>query len=107
VFESPKETEMLFDEIDNFLKTSKEFSILTEEEIQILILSLANSRGEEGFTEDEAYEVVKWAESVRIGEAMLENVLLGMVDINWKDSDVVVKISDKGRSNIGKYLPDA
>lgn len=92
----------LFDEIDDYLKQPKknEFIIISEAELERLIISFATSRGDEGFDEDELMKVVKWAEETRIGSEMLDLVLSGDADINWNGEDVVIRATDQGKLKI-------
>ena len=91
--------EDLFNDIEEFLKNpyENEEKLLSTAEVERLIISLAEARGDEGFDETEVYEIVRWAESVRIGTAMLKLVLEGLCDVNWIDGEVAVKATELGR----------
>jgi hypothetical protein len=51
--------------------------ILTEEEIQLLILALADGRGDKGVTEEDRQLVLNWAVQIRIGGIVLDLILHG------------------------------
>lgn len=91
----------LFDEINSYLETSKEKpTLLTEQETERLITSLAIKRGEAGFTEDECVSVVRWAEATRVAATMLDLILQGDCDINWEKDDVLISITQLGKDRI-------
>lgn len=99
MFDTEEDMSDLFEDIDQFLKSPKdEYKILSEEEVEILILSFINTRAEEGATEEEVFQVVKWAETQRIGSTMLDLVLKGMADINWKNNDVTIAATEEART---------
>lgn len=54
-------------------------SLVSDDEIQSLILALAESRKDSVFTEQEAQRLVHWAESVRLESSLLDLVLEGKV----------------------------
>jgi len=90
----------LFASINGFLAGNKEEErILSEDEVETLILSLASARGIEGFEEEEAFKLVKWAENIRIGEALLDLTLKGLTTADWdKEVDEPrFKATDLGR----------
>ena len=62
---------------------------LDEDEMNSLILSLAASRGDAGFTEEEAAEVVAWGERVRLEADLLELVLGGHVRVDFGPEGVM------------------
>lgn len=81
-------------------KDSNEFAILSREECEILIMSLAISRGEEGFTEEEAAQVIKWAQEQRIGYSLLELTLKGLTNINLTgDNEPTFSLTDEGKQS--------
>lgn len=53
--------------------------ILSEYEVQTLIMSLMGARGDNGATEAEAAVLVDWAEKVRFEQATLDLILEGRV----------------------------
>ena len=73
-------------------------TLLTEKNVEILIMSLASSRGDNGFNEEEAMKVVSWAEEACVNMALLENVLNGdvRVDIRTSDGELIFNLTDKG-----------
>lgn len=75
-------------------------SILTDEEIETLVLSLGDSRNGEEFSEEEVLIILRWAEEVTIGYQLLKTVLQGSVGINVKDGEPVFEITDKGKEEI-------
>jgi hypothetical protein len=74
----------LFKEIEDFLRNpdTEKTEILSQEDVETLIMALAIHRGEEGFTEEEASNLIRWAMKVRIGEGILGLVLKGFA---WID----------------------
>ncbi len=106
MFESKEETVELFDEIDAFLADSKKPKLLTDNQVERLILSLAHTRGEAGFDEEECVAVVRWAESTVVAKTMLDLVLDGDCDINWKDNDVLIGLSDLGKERLEQFRQD-
>jgi len=88
----------LFSDINSFLEGSRDSAnILDEEEVQRLIISLANRREATGFEEEEAVSVIRWAERVRIESMMLNFVLDGTCDVDWKDNEATLMITEYGR----------
>lgn len=55
---------------------------LAPEEAQTLLLSLARSRGPDGFHTAEAHAVIHWAHSAQVNHAALQLVLNGLADID-------------------------
>lgn len=80
--------------------------MLTDDEIQTLVLSLAEARGDDGFTEDEALVVLNWANRTRIEQAALECVLKGMTTVNVdpKSGEIMFKITQRGISAVDKMV---
>lgn len=71
---------------------------LTDEEVKAIIMSLARSRGDKGFTEIEVQVIVDWAIEVRVKAAMLEGILDGMFLVDLKGGDdVTVSIPPEDR----------
>lgn len=83
----------IFQEIHDFINSTpnEESKLLADEEIQTVITSLALSRGDDGFDEDEAVKVVRWAEMAVINQDLLGLILRGLVDINIIDDELVFK----------------
>lgn len=61
---------------------------LTDDEASRLVLNLARTRGETGFTEDEGCVVIDWAQQAKLDAALLELVLCGEIGILVKDGEV-------------------
>lgn len=76
--------------------------ILTDEEAQAIIMSLAESRGDEGFDERDAEVAVAWANSVIVSYKLFELVKKGLVAINVKNGDTVFSRTSKGNKLLGK-----
>ena len=96
----------LFKSINDYLENppiDDKASVLEEDEVEILILSLAKGRGEEGFTEEEALAVVNWAALTRINEALLNLVLRGFAQIGWQDNEPTFQITDQGTQSVKEY----
>lgn len=114
MFDSSEEKNQLFADIDSYLKDpdrlvandGSNYTLMTSEELDAIIMALARGRGDDGFTEEEAIAVIRWAELIRVGEAMLQNVLEGFCDIDWQNDDVLLKISEEGKETLGGYLQD-
>lgn len=97
--------EGLFEDIDNFLKGNKDQSsmsvFLDDTEIEQIITSFAQARGEEGFTEEELVSIIKWCENQRMGETILSLVVRGLVLIDLNaDNEPVFSISEKGKETL-------
>lgn len=113
MFDSSEEVENLFQEINEFLTSpeQKQQGILTDDEMQTLLLSLGLSRDMEGFTEDEGYELIRWAENARIANTLLEMALDGSCLVNWKEGEPTFKLSEAGQEELlqtnGDNLQDA
>lgn len=57
-------------------------NFITETEMETLIMSLAKSRENSEFTEEEAHTVIKWAIDTRIQSTMLDLALKGIISVN-------------------------
>jgi hypothetical protein len=60
---------------------SKRDDILSDDEIDTVILSLLDGQGEKGATDDEMREAVRWARRARIANVMLNLVLRGQAGL--------------------------
>lgn len=102
MFDTSEDVVALFDEIDEFLKQPRkdEFILISEAELERLIMSLATVRGEEGFSEDELMSVVRWAEECRVGSSMLDLIFSGDADIDWNGTEVVIRATDQGKAKM-------
>ena len=99
----------LFDDITSFLKNPDvgpdEGKLLSSEEVQTIILSLATKRGEEGFTEDEAVNLIRWCEIQLAGEALVQLLLGGYIyldDPTGKFEEPLVHLTPYGLSQKDK-----
>lgn len=79
-------------------------SILTEEEIEKLVLSLGDSRGGSDFSEADIMTVIHWAEEASIAWHLLQNVLEGTVKVDVKNGECVYMITEKGKKEVEKDL---
>lgn len=93
----------LFQDIEEFLRNPENSPrLITEEQIQLLILSLAEHRLEEGFTEDEAVALVRWAERQVLGHTLLELLLKGYIWVDdptgkFGDDDITMGLTAVGQ----------
>jgi hypothetical protein len=71
--------------------------MLTNEQVRAILVSLARSRGNRGFTKEEAQKVVDWGNEADLIRATLKAVLNGEV---WIDLD------DKGEACFTIAPPD-
>lgn len=74
-----------------------DIELLTAEESKFLIRALIRQRGSDGYCEEEAAEVLRWAKEARLADASLELVLQGRASLDVKDGEVV--IIGKGSNN--------
>lgn len=101
----------LFEDIDQFLKTNKEDGpkLLTEDDVNTIILSLATSRGEEGFSEEEVWWCVDWVQNARLQGILAELVLQGLTAINWQggeDGEPTFKQTELGKQAYDQHNPN-
>ncbi len=92
--------EKLFEEIEGFLneKSGEEKTpLFTDSEYEFIIASLAMSRGDRGFTEDEAEALLKWCDMVRINQALVDLLLKGLAIIGWENDEPTFIISELGK----------
>lgn len=68
---------------------------LSDGEIMRIVMNFAQTRGEDGITEEEAHEICAWANEVRVGQTMLDMVLEGKVGIDLRE-DGEVEFSQRG-----------
>lgn len=92
------EHEDLFKEIQEYLANpvKDEDRLITDDEIERLILSLATSRGDEGFSEDEVYAIVNWVQETRVSEIMINLVLNGTCDVDLIGGEPAIKAIANG-----------
>lgn len=70
--------------------------ILNDEQAQAFLLSLADVRKQEGFTEEEAQKVIDWAAESVISYSLFQGVISGDMYINVVDGEVVFGITEQG-----------
>lgn len=70
--------------------------LLNDEQVEKILLSLHASRGEEGFTEDEAAKVLDWASDAIIQIILLEGIFEGTFNVNIKEGETVFSLTEKG-----------
>lgn len=70
--------------------------ILTDEQVQAFITSLANVRRDKGFEEADAQAVVDWAAGVVVTYTMFQSVLNGDMYIDYVDGEVVFGLTTQG-----------
>lgn len=75
-------------------------SVLSSDEIEALIINLAKSRGEKGFTEEECFAWIKWAEAQRIGSSLVDLTIRGFVEVDWIGNEPVFSASKEGKKII-------
>jgi hypothetical protein len=73
--------------------------ILTDDETKQLIISLGQSRGDKGFTEDEVWDIIDWATDVSIKSYMLKNVLMGNCVLDITNGEINYALTEKGRAD--------
>jgi hypothetical protein len=98
-------------DIEQFLRQNNadpKVQVLTDNEIEILIIALAEyrqSKGDGTFSEEDAVKVIDWAQNVRLGATVLDLVLEGLALVNWDgaQNDVTFTISDEGREAVERF----
>jgi hypothetical protein len=78
--------------------------MLTDEQAQTLILSLADARGDKGFTEEEANSVCEWAVGVMTETALLEAILMGDMNIDIVDDEPVFGLTPSGHKKAEELI---
>lgn len=83
---------------------AKAETLLSDDDVQRLIMSLAAGRGESGFTKDDVRRLVNWAETTRINSGLLECILAGELFVsNFKsDGEPLVTVAHPCRTAKGK-----
>jgi hypothetical protein len=76
--------------------------LVPRDEQEILLLMLAETRGDRGFHADEGAVVLRWAEETRRQAILLELLLEGKVSIDVVDGEVAWKATALGRVAIGR-----
>lgn len=62
--------------------------ILTEEQFERLVISLAKSRGDDGFTEEDFKIVADWAAETLLNQVLLQMVFEERVTVNVVDGEI-------------------
>lgn len=60
-------------------------SIFTEEELEVLILAIIGSYGDEGVDSDTIKKHVDWASKMRIANELVDLLMAGYVTTTWRD----------------------
>lgn len=71
--------------------------MLTDDQTQGLILSLADARQEKGFEEEEAMQIVKWATETVINKSLFDNIMNGDIYVDIKDGEIVFGLTQQGK----------
>jgi len=81
--------------------------MLSDEETTILFASLAHARGEKGFTEKEATELVEYFVKAKIDDTVFKLVLEGKVIVNWDNEkkEYIAIAKDWDVDKVRKMLP--
>jgi len=98
----------LFQSITEHLKNpqpSFEGNLLTEEELDLAIISFLEGRGEGGATEEEIVRFVKWLEMARLNNSLVDLFFKGLVQIDdptgefkvIEDDNLVVRATELGK----------
>lgn len=76
--------------------------ILTQETIERLIMSLAESGG--GLIdEDDAVKIIRWAEEAEVNSMLLANVMDGYLDISVEEGEIIFKITEKAAKELKTF----
>lgn len=92
----------LFNEIEIFLNSSsaeeEHTGIFSSDEYETILKNFAVTRGEKGFSEEEAMRIVRWAEQAQISSILLKYVMDEIVGINLgEDQEPTFILTDLGR----------
>lgn len=78
-----------------------EAKLLTDEQVQTLIASVAYRRGRDKFTEAEATRAIEWAESVLTSHGLLMAVLEGSLAVLVdEDGEATFTMTPKGEARV-------
>ena len=86
------------------LKVNSDMGVVSQAEVETLILSFLASRNkefgkEDSISEKEIMKIVEWAEHARVDNAMLDNVLNGTILINLnKSGGICFGVTPKGKT---------
>lgn len=90
----------LFEDIEAFINGKsgdKKPQLFTDEEYQHFIISMARSRGDKGFHEEEVEELFRWLDLMRISNTLIDLVLKDVALIDWNGDEPTFSISPLGR----------
>jgi hypothetical protein len=76
--------------------------LLSDLEVQTILHQFLKSRKDKGITKHEAIRMVKWAEGIRVGSAMLELILDREVVVDFSGQDVCIQADDKFKKGLRK-----
>lgn len=102
----------LFEDIEKYLSSPKEkikpeFQLLTDEEVDYAIVALVTNRGDEGATEDELVNFIKWLEMARLNNALANLFFKGLIKIDDATGTFAVLQDDNlviSATNLGEKL---
>lgn len=88
-------------------KGKTKYPLLSQEEVETILLNFAVARGADGFTDEEAEEIIKWALFARADSTILSGILNGNIEINIDPNDgLLFRVSEKGRKKVDKMIVD-
>lgn len=73
--------------------------LVSQEEVDALILALLETRKGEGATEEEGEQLVNWIVSFRLDAVLFDMVLAGQVGIDIQEGDIVFVGLDREWNN--------
>lgn len=85
----------------------KNFNLLTNGEIETLILGALYLAGDKGMTESELEKVCAWADNVKCEHALLENALRSHIGLRIKGGKAEFQILPKGLTEAKKLLSNS
>jgi hypothetical protein len=92
----------LFTDIDQFLQNKNQLGepVLTEEEVQFLIVNILEGAGEKGQSEENILKIINWVSIAKLNETIINLVFKGYTYIGWDEAseDVTVKLTEKGKA---------
>lgn len=62
-----------------------------QKDVQALIMNLARTRGDKGFTKDEAEALVQWVYQARVRAELATMIVQGMIQVDVVDGQVVAQ----------------
>ena len=71
--------------------------MVSDEEVQRLILSLGQSRGEARFTEEDVAVLTDWAYDAKLSHGLYELVQSGLANVDVVDGEPVFTLSNVGK----------